>query len=86
METKSSEFAQAKEEDVPTSVAMKQNKDKDLTANLSGTVAAVNICVMGKWLASKRSFEVRKLSKKNSFAEILSYIRSEITTLACSFS
>ncbi|KYO36732.1 lymphoid-restricted membrane protein isoform C [Alligator mississippiensis] len=44
METKSSEFTQAKEEDVPTSVAMKQNKDKDLTANLSGADLTREFC------------------------------------------
>ncbi|XP_006027401.1 lymphoid-restricted membrane protein-like isoform X1 [Alligator sinensis] len=44
METKSSEFAQAKEEDVPTFVAMKQNKDKDLTANLSGADLTREFC------------------------------------------
>lgn len=68
MEEKSPKCSREKEEDVPTSVAMEKNKNKDLAGPVSGTVtAAARGPLHGEEMACfQHIFEVRKLSKKNN--------------------
>lgn len=86
MEEKSPKCSREKEEDVPTSIAMEKDNDKDPAGPVSGTItAAAHERLRSEEMACfQHIFEVRKLSEKNNLMTTCDFYFPDVEhTFAC---